>query len=257
MHNLVVTGGATGIGRATALRWATMGGSVGIVDIDGELAKEVAEQARAGGAPAAIAVNADVGDEEALKAAIDEVAGAINGISHALANAAIDAGGVTHELSMTVWQRVVRTNLTGVFITCKYVLQHMIQNESKGSIVCVSSPLACTAVVGQGSAAYSATKGGILGFVKSVAVEYASRGIRINALLPGATETKLMWARVADEDVARVRRTTEDAVPLGRLAVPEEIAAAATWLLSEGASYVTGSVLVCDGGALAASILPA
>jgi NAD(P)-dependent dehydrogenase (short-subunit alcohol dehydrogenase family) len=119
-----------------------------------------------------------------------------------------------------------------------------------GSIVCVSSPFALTAPEA-GASAYSASKAGISALVRSLAVDYGRHGIRVNAILPGPTETELMWANVPESERARVRRTIESEVPLGRLADPKEPARAAMWLLSDNASYVTGSQLACDGGVLA------
>jgi len=128
-------------------------------------------------------------------------------------------------------------------------VRQMLESDG-GSIVCVSSPLAVVATPG-GSGAYSASKGGVSALVRSLAVDYARRGIRVNALLPGPTETDLMWATVSAEEIDSTRELVAGEVPLGRLATPEEVARAAIWLLSDEASYVTGAQLPCDGGVLA------
>ena len=115
--------------------------------------------------------------------------------------------------------------------------------------MCMSSPFALVAA--KGTAAYSASKGGVSALVRALAVDYASHGVRVNAVLPGPTETDLMWASVPDDEVPEVREAVKREVPLARLADPEEPARAALWLLSDAASYVTGSQLACDGGVLA------
>jgi NAD(P)-dependent dehydrogenase (short-subunit alcohol dehydrogenase family) len=118
-----------------------------------------------------------------------------------------------------------------------------------GAIVCISSPFALAAT--GGVAAYSASKAGVCALVRSLAIDYAPMGIRVNALLPGPAETELMWANVPASQVDATRQTVCREVPLGRLADPVEIARAALWLLSDAASYVTGAQLACDGGLLA------
>jgi NAD(P)-dependent dehydrogenase (short-subunit alcohol dehydrogenase family) len=115
-----------------------------------------------------------------------------------------------------------------------------------GSIVCLSSPFAHVAAPATG--AYASSKGGISALVRALAVDYGRQGIRVNAVLPGPTETSLMWANVPADEVEATRRTIEHDVPVARLADPSEPARAALWLLSDQASYVTGAQLACDGG---------
>jgi NAD(P)-dependent dehydrogenase (short-subunit alcohol dehydrogenase family) len=167
------------------------------------------------------------------------------------ANAGMDTGGFLHELPFDTWRRVLDTNLTGVYLTCKYALQHLIQAGTGGSIVCTSSPAASVAFAAGGAGAYSASKGGISAMMRCMAVDYARYGIRVNAVVPGATETKLMWANVDPAAMPEMRQRICAEVPMGRLASPDEPARAVVWLLSDDASYVTGSHLVCDGGILA------
>ena len=156
-----------------------------------------------------------------------------------------------HELSFQKWQQVLATNLNGVYLTCKHALLAMLEGGRGGSIVCTSSPAAQVAFTAGGAGAYSASKGGISSLVRCLAVDYAKFGVRVNALVPGSTETPLMWANVPPADISRLREQVCSEVPLGRLAQPEEPARAAVWLLSDESSYVTGSHLVCDGGILA------
>ena len=120
-----------------------------------------------------------------------------------------------------------------------------------GSIVLCSSPAAFAGFAAGAASAYTASKGGVSSLVRSLAVDYARHGIRVNAVVPGPTETPLMWANVTDAERAAVEETIRDEVPLGRLADPDEPAQAVLWLLSGDSSYVTGSHLVCDGGVLA------
>ena len=163
--------------------------------------------------------------------------------------AGIDRAGMAHELTLEGWLEVINTNLTGTFLACKYVLENMLAHGKGGSIVCISSPLGDVSAP-RGSP-YSASKGGVSAFARSLAIDYAQHSIRINTVLPGATETALMWATIPATEVDALRDRIAKQLPLGRLAEPREIAAGITWLLSDQASYVTGSKLMIDGGLLA------
>lgn len=230
---------------------AARGDRVAVLDIDVSAARASAEAAQAAGAAAAIAIECDVAREESVARAFDQAAQSLGPLCGAFANAGMDAGGFVHELPFEIWQRVLDTNLTGVFLTCKYALQHLMRAGTGGSIVCTSSPAASVGFAAGGAGAYSASKGGVSALVRCLAVDYARYGIRVNAVVPGATETRLMWANVDPAEVPEMRRRVCAEVPLGRLAAPEEPARAVAWLLSDAASYVTGSHLVCDGGILA------
>lgn len=248
---VIVTGAASGIGRAAALLLADHGARVGALDLDGEGAEAVAAQALRRGAPAAVGIKCDVSVEADVESAVGTAEAELGGLYGLFANAGIDAGGLLHELPTDVWERVIRVNLTGMYLTCKYVLRSILAAGHGGSIVCTSSPTANVALAAGGAAAYSASKAGIAALVRCLAIDYAQYGIRVNSIAPGATETKLMWANVPDAEIDQMRRTIDSEVPLGRLAAPEEPARAAVWLLSGDSSYVTGSYLVCDGGILA------
>jgi NAD(P)-dependent dehydrogenase (short-subunit alcohol dehydrogenase family) len=250
-RTIVVTGGGSGIGRAVALLCAKRGDNVAVIDINAESARVCAEQAASNGANLALALHCEVSDEVQVAetfARISEQLGPPYGL---FANAGIDAGGLIHELPLTTWQRVIQTNLTGVFLSCKHALVKMLAAKVPGSIVCTSSPTGFVALAAGAAGAYSATKAGISALVRCMAIDYAPYGIRVNAIVPGATETPLMWNNVPQEDIPRMRSQVSKEVPLGRLAEPEDPARAVLWLLSEDASYVTGSNLVCDGGILA------
>ena len=247
---VVVTGAARGIGRAAALACARGGAGVAVLDLDGELAGEVAQEARTAGAPAAIGLACDVTAEESVTSAVGEAARALGPLRGLVTSAGIDRRGMPHELPLDVWQSVLNVNLTGTLLACKHVLRDMLAHGRGGSIVCISSPVADAAVPG-GLGPYIASKGGVSALVRSMALDYAPHAIRVNAVVPGCVDTGLMWEGVPPDEIPAVREQTAAQLPLGRLAEPEEIAAAITWLLSDRASYATGSELVVDGGLLA------
>jgi NAD(P)-dependent dehydrogenase (short-subunit alcohol dehydrogenase family) len=248
---IVVTGGGGGIGRATALLCAKRGDRVAILDKNGESAKHTADEARGEGASGSVGLACDVTDEAQVAQAfalIHEQFGAPYGI---FANAGIDIGGLIHEMPLELWKRILDTNLTGIFLTCKHGLRQMLAAQISGSIVCTSSPASFIAFAAGGSAAYSATKGAISSLVRCMAIDYARFGIRVNAIVPGATETSMMWSNVSAGEVETMRAQLCREIPLGRLASAEEPARIVAWLLSDEAAYMTGSHVVCDGGILA------
>jgi NAD(P)-dependent dehydrogenase (short-subunit alcohol dehydrogenase family) len=250
---IVITGGGGGIGRATALLCARRGDRVAILDKNGQSANEAADAARSLGASGAIGLECDVSDEAQVAQAfalIHDQFGAPYGI---FANAGIDVGGLIHEMPLERWRLILDTNLTGIFLTCKHGLQQMLAAKVSGSIVCTSSPTGFVALAAGGSGAYSATKGAISSLVRCMAIDYAKFGIRVNAVVPGATETGMMWNNVPPEQVEAMRFQLCREIPLGRLAEAEDQARVVAWLLSDETAYMTGSHVVCDGGILAKS----
>lgn len=254
---VIVTGAASGIGRAVLLACAARGWRVAALDLDANNAAEVAEEARRSGAPGAIGIGCDVSREdevaEAVSGCVDRL-GVPNGL---FANAGIEINGPMHDLPLADWDRVLQVNLTGVFLSCRHTIRAMLAGGRGGSIVCTSSPAAFVGFAGGGNGAYAASKGGITALVRSLAVDYAADGIRVNDVVPGATDTPMLLTGVPaqqyTESRARLLEQAKAQIPLGRLAEPSEIAAAVTWLLSSEASYMTGSHLVCDGGLMAKS----
>jgi NAD(P)-dependent dehydrogenase (short-subunit alcohol dehydrogenase family) len=248
--NVLVTGGAAGIGRAGALACAASGASVAVVDLDAAAAEAVAAEARSAGAPATVGLACDVRSEDAVAAAVAAAADRLGPLGGLVTSAGIARGGLVHEQSLEQWREVVDTNLTGTFLACKHALAHMLEARRGGSIVCVASPLGEVAVPG-GATAYSASKGGVSALVRSLAIDYAPHGIRVNAVVPGTTETALMWWEMPEDEIPAARRQVENRLPLARLAEPAEIAVGIAFLLSERATYVTGSHLAVDGGLMA------
>jgi NAD(P)-dependent dehydrogenase (short-subunit alcohol dehydrogenase family) len=243
---LVITGAARGIGAAAALLAVEQGYAVALLDRDSDLAEQHADLLRdRGGKCAAIAC--DVSDERDVREAFAAAQSSFGPPSALLTSAGIDRGGRAHELDPATWDDVIAVNLRGTFLACRAALEAMVPRA--GAIVCVSSPFALVAT--EAVAAYASSKGGVSALVRSLAIDYASYGIRVNAILPGPTETELMWANVPSTEIETMRAAVAREVPLSRIADPAEIARAALWLLSDAASYVTGAQLACDGGLLA------
>jgi NAD(P)-dependent dehydrogenase (short-subunit alcohol dehydrogenase family) len=247
---MLITGAGSGIGRATALACAQRGDQVAALDKNRQTVEETAVECRALGANA-LAIACDAGNEEDVREAFRQSAEKFGPVWGVFANAGIDQGGAIHELPLEKWNLVVGTNLTGIFLTCKYGLQQMLDANIAGSVVCSASPCGFVALPVGGVGAYSATKGGISALVRCMAVDYARRGIRVNAIVPGATETGMMWNNVSPEEIERMRTQLNSEIPLGRLGQPRDVARAVIWLLSDESAYVTGSHLVCDGGVMA------
>jgi NAD(P)-dependent dehydrogenase (short-subunit alcohol dehydrogenase family) len=249
--SVVITGGAAGIGRATALLCAERGDRVAILDRDEAGAQKTAEDALKCGAAAAVGLGCDVREESEVECAFRHVCSRIGAPYGIFANAGIDIGGMIHELPIEKWHYLLQTNLTGVFLACKHGVRMMLDAKIGGSIVCTSSPTSFVALRSGGAGAYSATKAGISALVRCLAVDYAQFGIRVNAIVPGATETGMMWNNVASSAIPAMREQLNREIPLGRLAEPEDPARCVLWLLSNDSAYVTGSHLICDGGILA------
>ncbi len=254
---VLVTGGGSGIGRAVALLCADHGARVAVLDIDDEAASVVAREAVERGATGAVGLRCDVGVEEEVERAVERCVTEFGTPSGVFANAGIEMNGMVHELPHGTWRRVLTTNLDGVFLTCKHALGRMLDAGMGGSVVCTSSPAAFVGFAGGGNGAYAASKAGISALVRALALDYAPHGIRVNAVVPGATDTAMMWADYPEQEREAARRNIEERakgeIPLGRLARPDEPARAVLWLLLEESSYVTGSQLVCDGGIMAKS----
>ncbi|MGB1586841.1 MAG: SDR family NAD(P)-dependent oxidoreductase [Thermoplasmatota archaeon] len=243
----LVTGGASGIGLATAHEFAREAASVVVADISQEaIDKAVAEIHELDGK--AIGVVADVSKEDDIKAMVAKAEAEFGGLDIIVNNAGIGGpAGLVEDYPVDGWQKVLDINLTGVFLGMKYALP-AIQRRGGGAIVNVSSILGFAGFAT--SSAYVAAKHGVIGLTRAAALEYAPKSVRVNAVSPGFIETPLI------ED-AGIKKGTEihdflvSQHPIGRLGTAEEIAHAIVWLASDDAKFVNGHALVADGGYLA------
>ena len=236
----LVTGAGSGIGAAVARAAARAGMRVAALDVAG----------LDGLGDGILALEADVCDEGAVAGAIARCRERLGVPTAVLANAGVERNGPAHAIPLEEWERTLQVNLTGAFLTARHAIRAMLDAGTGGSVVCTSSPAAFVGFAGGGNAAYAASKGGVSALVRSIALDYAGAGIRVNAVVPGATDTPLLGADA--ERPARVERAREQ-IPLGRLGRPDDVADAVLWLWSDAASYVTGSHLVVDGGLMAKS----
>lgn len=236
----LVTGASKGIGRATALALAADGRAVACAyGSDDAAAKETVRLIEEGGGTAA-AFQADVADPEAVRAMTAAAAEELGPPVIVVANAGMNKDGLAVRYDLGDWDRMLRVNLTGSFTCIRAVLPHMMKARW-GRIVAVSSAIALRGNAGQ--SAYGASKSGLVGMTRSLAKEYAARGITANVLCPGFVETE-MTSGLAE----KARRALDEEIPAGRVGTVEEIAAAIRFLVSEEASYVNGAVLPVDGG---------
>jgi NAD(P)-dependent dehydrogenase (short-subunit alcohol dehydrogenase family) len=244
----VVTGGAGGIGLATARRLAAEGARVVVADVDATAGQASAEEVDGLYVPADVSSPDDVA---ALYRTADEAYGRIDVAFH---NAGIsppeDDSILTTDLA--AWRRVQEVNLTSVYLCCQAVIPYM-QRAGRGSIINTAS---FVAVMGSATSqiSYTASKGGVLALSRELGVQFAREGIRVNALCPGPVNTPLLQELFAQDPERAARRLVH--VPLGRFAQPEEIAAAAAFLASDDASFITASTFLVDGGISGAYVTP-
>lgn len=241
-RTVLVTGGASGIGRASALAIARDGARVVIADLQ-DATPVVEEIVAAGGEAHAHTI--DVADESAVGQLIADITSQFGRLDGAFNNAGIEGPTAKIvDLSLADWERVIRINLTGVFVCLKAEIRQMLEQASGGAIVSTASVAGLVGI--PGAASYNAAKHGVVGLTRTLALEYASRGIRVNAVCPGFIDTPML-ARVTDAS-QKIRDQLISAVPQRRVAQPGEIADAVVWLLSDRASYMNGVALPVDGG---------
>ena len=242
----LVTGGASGIGRATALTFAREGAKVVVADVVVEGGEETSGMIkRAGGE--ALFVKADVSQAAEVEALINKTLATYGRLDCAHNNAGIEgAVATTAECTEENWERIITINLKGVWLCMKYEIPQMLK-QGGGAIVNTASGAGLVGIPRAG--AYVASKHGVVGLTKTAALEYAKAGIRVNAVCPGVIDTPMVQ-RIASRRPHSVEKMAAGE-PVGRLGKPEEIAEAVVWLCSEAASFVTGHAMAVDGGYIA------
>ena len=240
--NAVVSGAGSGIGRAIALAFAAAGANVACLDLDGDAAGATAAEAAKSGR--AMAVACDVSREDDVTTAAEKVLSEFNAV-HILVSGAAghDPTATVLELTLAQWNAVFGVNVAGAFLLCRAFLPSMIA-VGGGSVILIASQHGSVAAPGR--AVYCASKGALIQLAKTMAADHAAQNVRVNTLSPGAVETIRMVRRFGDMETAR--RISGPKHLLGRLGQPHEIAAAAVFLASDAASFMTGADLLVDGG---------
>ncbi len=240
----VVTGGASGMGLAIARRLAARGDRVGVLDLDGAAAKGAVEALCASGAEA-VAVEADVADRAAVDTALDTVRAAFGPIAIMVTSAGVDEFQKFTEISVERWERILAINLTGTF-HCLQAAAPDMREARWGRMVTISSSSAQSGAIRM--AHYVASKAGVIGLTKALALELAPRGITVNCIPPGLIDTPMSRRAAAAGDLMDLEQLGARAVPVRRTGTPEDVAATCAFLCSDEASYITGQVVGVNGG---------
>ena len=245
----VITGAAGGMGREAALLFSSEGAKICIGDVDAEAGEKTASDCTDG-----MFVEVDVSDANSVEGMYRAATERFGGVDVLYNNAGImpadDASILDTEVE--AWQRVQDVNTTGVFLSCKYGIPHLL-DRGGGSVINVASFVALMGAA-TSQVSYTASKGAVLSMTRELAVEFARRGVRVNALCPGPVETPLLMRLFDDSPGALERRTVH--LPMGRFAQAKEIAYGALFLASDESSYVNGSTFLVDGGLTAAYVTP-
>jgi NAD(P)-dependent dehydrogenase (short-subunit alcohol dehydrogenase family) len=243
---VIVTGGAYGIGRAAALEFAKRGAKVSIADLDMKRGEETLGRIKDAGGEA-IFIKTDVSLEDDVKAFVDKTIQVFGKLDCAFNNAGIHKQFIsTVDFSLKDWDEMINVNLKSVWLCMKYEIPQMLK-QGKGAIVNTSSVAGLVGV--PSNPAYPASKHGVVGLTKCTALEFARKGIRINCVCPGPTRTGMNEELTATNP--EIVKAMDQKVPMGRIGEPEEVAAAAIFLCSDEASYITGHALPVDGGIVA------
>jgi 3-oxoacyl-[acyl-carrier protein] reductase len=243
----VITGAARGIGFGTATRFAQEGASVAILDLDEGAAAEAAGRLPVQGEAKAVGIGANVSDAASVEAAAGRLVEELGGWHILVNNAGITRDNLLFKMTEDDWDLVMGVHLKGAFLMSKAAQKHFVE-QKYGKVVNLSST---SALGNRGQANYSAAKMGVQGFTRTLAIELGPFGVNVNAIAPGFIATEMTDATAArlKLDVDEFRRLSAEANPVKRVGFPEDIAAAAAFLCSDEASYVTGQVLYVDGGA--------
>jgi NAD(P)-dependent dehydrogenase (short-subunit alcohol dehydrogenase family) len=244
----LVTGGASGIGRATSRLFAMHGAAVAVVDVSSERGPEVVRQIHAEGGRA-LFLRCDVSDPVQTESTVETVADQLGGLHILFNNAGITCRRSVVETPVADWDRVVAVNLRGVFLMSKFAIPHLAR-AGGGAIVNTGSGWGLKG--GKDAAVYCATKGAVVNLTRAMALDHAAQGIRVNCICPGDTDTALLaeeGRQLGAEPGAFLREAA--ARPMQRVGTPEEIAEGVLFLASDQSSFVTGTTLVVDGGGLA------
>jgi NAD(P)-dependent dehydrogenase (short-subunit alcohol dehydrogenase family) len=250
-RRVLVTGAASGLGRASAIRFAEEGAMVACADRDHAGAQSTADAITAAGGRA-MAIETDVADEASVETCVAAVAQAFDGLDVVYANAGINVVGEAADVSLEDWGRVLAVDLTGVFLTDKHAIRQMLLQGTGGSVINQSSIAALRG--SRAGVAYAAAKGGVLSMTRQMAVDYGDRAIRVNAICPGTVSTPLMEttydarAELYGVPQEATRAAAVARHPLGRLGEGRDIANLALFLASDDSNWVTGGMFIADGG---------
>jgi 3-oxoacyl-[acyl-carrier protein] reductase len=236
----LITGGSRGIGKAICETLAKMGASIVIADIDLETAQKTAEEIKNNFSIETLPIKVDVTNTESVQEGIKKILDTFGTIDILINNAGITKDSLILRMKDEDWHQVLQVNLYGVFNCTKEVAKIMIKKKS-GKIVNISSVIGLIGNIGQAN--YAASKGGVIGFTKSIAKELASRGINVNAIAPGFIQTE-MTEKLPDQ----IKKDILEKIPFKRFGKPSEVASVVGFLVSEASSYITGQVIVTDGG---------
>ncbi|MEO0409782.1 MAG: glucose 1-dehydrogenase [Cyanobacteria bacterium P01_A01_bin.135] len=249
--NVLITGASSGIGRAIALQFAKEGSNVSVnyyssleeAEETKQAMLETCKEAESCGAKVPVLIQADVSKPEDVTRLFDETILALGGLDILINNAGIQMEGPSHEIEISKVDKMLDVNLRGAYLCARRALQHFVENKVKGVIINNSS--VHEIIPRPGYLAYTMSKGGMENMTRTLALEYARQGIRVNSIGPGATITPINddWINDPEE-----REKIEEFIPMGRAGTPEEMAIAAAFLASDDASYITGQTLFIDGG---------